>query len=147
MEGSNATSGDGAAAAAGAETTADAGFSVQAPDAWHVVGAAGEPKFIGSWRNYDGMFGNTPYFNSAAFFKDAAGVVHLRGMVEYGTSPDIFKLPAGFYPPRFHRYPAVLATRIMVCVEVDPMGTVSRVALAGGHAEGTSLEGISFRAF
>lgn len=64
-------------------------------EAWHVVGAAGEPAFQNSWVNYGSGYGD------AAFRKRPDGVVELAGMVKSGTANGvIFTLPAGYRPVR-----------------------------------------------
>jgi hypothetical protein len=68
------------------------------PEAWHEVGATGEPEFQNSWTNYGGGF------ETAAFYRDPFGVVHLKGMVKSGSvGPGysyIFLLPPGYVPHR-----------------------------------------------
>ncbi len=59
---------------------------------WHLVGAPGEPGFLGSWEN-----GPAPDGSPAAFFKDHEGIVHLRGMVT-GAGLFVFQLPPGYRP-------------------------------------------------
>lgn len=81
---------------------------------WHEVGTAGEPGFATNgdgfcmdgvgvdpcWTNFDSNH------NSAAFFKDPAGVVHLKGLVVSQCYPCtngfdleiIFTLPPGYRP-------------------------------------------------
>jgi len=62
-------------------------------DPWHSVGAVGEPAFTNSWANYGAPF------NTAGFWKDSSGVVHLRGLITGGTvSVPIFTLPVGYRP-------------------------------------------------
>lgn len=67
------------------------------PDkAWREVGATNQPAFENSWVNY-----NTASFYGAAFYKDALGFVHLRGLVKSGTVGTgfaIFTLPTGYRP-------------------------------------------------
>jgi hypothetical protein len=65
-----------------------------APEAYHEVGAAGEPPFEHSCHNIGGVY------ETVAFFKDREGVVHLKGEY-YGCSPlndSPFHLPAGYRP-------------------------------------------------
>lgn len=60
----------------------------------HVVGAAGEPAFQGTWANW-----NTSLFYGARFWKDTLGFVHIQGLVMNGAMPStIFILPAGYRP-------------------------------------------------
>ena len=63
-------------------------------EAWHLVGATGEPPFLNGWTNFGGGF------STMGFAKDSAGFVHLKGSIS-GTnfSPsDVFVLPAGYRP-------------------------------------------------
>lgn len=62
-------------------------------EAWHRVGAAGEPAFRNGWGNEGDLF------ETVAFFKDREGIVHLRGAAVGGASASaIFQLPAGYRP-------------------------------------------------
>jgi hypothetical protein len=62
---------------------------------WHVVGrGGGEPGYENGWIDYQ-----DPPFPPARFRKDAAGVVHLSGLVKNGTlGTSIFTLPVGYRP-------------------------------------------------
>ncbi|HEX6229389.1 MAG TPA: hypothetical protein VFZ41_08020 [Solirubrobacterales bacterium] len=77
---------------AGTANTANLANSLAPSEDWHVVGAPGEPGFLNSWVNTGGSA------LSAAFYKDRQGVVHLRGLVQEGTSNGIFLLPPGYRP-------------------------------------------------
>ena len=61
---------------------------------WRYVGDVGEPPFFNSWANSGGGFA------SAAFMKDALGIVHIKGIVKNGTTVNstVFILPAGYRP-------------------------------------------------
>jgi S-layer homology domain len=63
-------------------------------EAFHEVGAPGEPGFKNGWANV-GSGGST-----AAFYKDPLGVVHLKGNVfnPASTSSVAFTLPPGYRP-------------------------------------------------
>jgi hypothetical protein len=63
------------------------------PEAWHVVGAPGEPSFLNSWATVHGTA-----VQAVAFYKDHEGVVHLRGIAGEGTGLAMFHLPPGFLP-------------------------------------------------
>jgi hypothetical protein len=54
--------------------------TLRGSEAWHVVGASGEPAFSSGWQNHD------LNYNTAGFFKDREGFLHLRGLVEATTS-------------------------------------------------------------
>jgi hypothetical protein len=51
--------------------------------------------FQNSWVDY-----NSGTYGAAGYYKDALGIVHLRGLVKDGTIGDvpIFTLPAGYRP-------------------------------------------------
>lgn len=60
----------------------------------HVVGAANEPAFQGTWVNFD-----ITSFRGARFWKDGMDIVHVEGLVKSGAVPGtIFILPAGYRP-------------------------------------------------
>ncbi len=65
--------------------------SIVPPEGWHEVGAPGEPGFQHGWENAGGPL------ESAAFYKDHEGSVHLKGVVTAGTEL-IFQLPPGYRP-------------------------------------------------
>jgi hypothetical protein len=61
-------------------------------EAWHEVGAAGQPTFQNGWSNFGG-------FSTMAFAKDSAGFVHLKGTITAGTfAAPVITLPAGYRP-------------------------------------------------
>jgi hypothetical protein len=74
--------------------TADAASGIAPPEGWHLVGAVGQPLFQHSWQN-----GANIYDEPLGFYKDRAGVVHLRGRIQCGAPNNtIFQLPAGYRP-------------------------------------------------
>jgi hypothetical protein len=121
-----------------------ASVAAQPLDAWHLVGAAGEPVFGGapSWSNY------TPAgtFNPVGFRKDPTGRVNLKGLAQSIVSSTagipIFTLPVGYRPPR-----ALLmdAQRNDIHVRVD-IGSDGRILCAAGLGtnEWCSLDNLSF---
>lgn len=67
-------------------------MSVETP---HSVGGASEPAFQNSWVNFSAGW------QSARFWKDPMGVVHLEGLIKSGTPGSTsvaFTLPAGYRP-------------------------------------------------
>ncbi len=109
-------------------------------EATHLVGEVGEPAFLNGWVNSD-----TVNFRPAGYFKDRFGVVHLQGLVEDGTSGEIFQLPAGYSPGKGQYVPAALPSNAAVGeIIVSFNGTVSRNN-AVLPSEAISLDGISFR--
>ncbi len=113
---------------------------------WHTVGAAGEPAFTTDpdpFSNYGASY------NSASFYKDVTGTVHIRGLVTRnagGTNhPVIFTLPAGYRPGGGINVFRVLGSAAATMrVDVYENG---RVLASGSYPGGwLSLNGISFRA-
>ncbi len=95
------------------------------------------PKMVNKWVNYSARS-----YNSAGYYKDRMGVVHLRGLVKGGTVKNtIFTLPAGFRPPR---------RELRVVMNADITGrldvlTDGRVYTYSPSNKWVSLDGISFR--
>ena len=132
--------------------TAKVANSLAPPEAWHQVGAPGEPVFQNKWENIPA---SPPVYGTAGFYKDRAGVVHLRGVVTAGTpEKTIFRLPAGYRPA---------SGKVVLLVGYCGLGcteSATGVAVVGagvsGHEEGAvepgsgatvvGLEGISFPA-
>jgi hypothetical protein len=80
--------------AANTADVANTANSVAPSEGWHEIGTPGEPYFENSWHN--NTSGKT--FETAGFYKDHEGVVHLKGHVLGGTSFTIFHLPPGYRP-------------------------------------------------
>jgi hypothetical protein len=115
-------------------------------DVWHVVGAVGEPTFQNSWVNAN--LGPVP--GTAAFTKDATGVVHIRGQVKNGTVSSnsfgaVFILPVGYRPLRDIYVPALTTNGSNVVtpgwVGISPTGDV---VVGVGNNAFVSIE-LSFR--
>ncbi len=148
---------DGAAGAKGEKgDRGEAGPLIQ-PEAWRVVGAAGQPAFTTDggcrWENYgDGH-------NTAAFYKDPWGTVHLRGLVRvvpilpgnecvWAFSDErrsVFTLPAGYRPPAREAH-ATVAMNEAARVDVTPAGLLPVEPGMGDPTDWISLDGITFRA-
>lgn len=89
------------------------------PEAWHEIGAGGEPAFQNSWVNYDAVFA------SAAFRKDPFGTVHLKGLIKSGTlGIAAFTLPVGYRPAKTHMQVTV-ANGLVARVDVLNTGVVA----------------------
>lgn len=128
---------------------------LETAEPWHEVGAAGEPAFQNGYSNSGGSS------ETAAFYKDREGVVHLKGTVT-GATAIIFYLPAGYRPANGKEltFPVVCN-----CTLIDSnsdtvsaptgrlqiFGDVGAPALNGavstnGISSAVSLNGITFRA-
>jgi hypothetical protein len=137
------------------------------PEAWREVGESGQPAFATGgaagdclWSNFDEPFEQN--WNTAAFFKDPWGVVHIKGLVDatdgsgagcsYGFGDDdlvVFTLPAGYRPARGALF-TTLANDELMRVNVLANGNVAVEQNFGPAPQNVetwlSLEGISFRA-
>lgn len=95
------------------------------------------PALLNSWANFGGSF------NPAGYYRDASGVVRLRGVVKTGAvGTVIFTLPAGFRPINTELMP-VVSNSAFGLVQVGSNGDVTA---AGGSSTWFSLDGITFRA-
>jgi hypothetical protein len=120
--------------------------SVAAPEAFHEVGTLGSPGFENGWKNYD-----PAHYDTAAFYKDPLGVVHLKGTVGDGPSNSssiIFTLPVGYRPTRagFYTAAAENAFADILIQGVSEGAKAGRVELNVGGTSWVSLSGITFRA-
>jgi hypothetical protein len=135
--------------------TAQTASSVTPPEAWHMVGAPGEPGFENGWANAPPALPLT--FEGAGFYKDHEGVVHLKGLIKSGASGGgiIFHLPTGYRPASgkaLFRFtfcggagcPETFGPMLIIGPGVAPGGDGAVLAPSGAIT--TSLEGISFRA-
>jgi hypothetical protein len=85
-------------------------FATKPSEGWHEIGAAGEPKFWGGWSNATPPYicsvqsPGCPEYNTAGFYKDSLGIVHLKGSIklDLGNCPAgvcssiAFRLPPGY---------------------------------------------------
>ena len=129
--------------------------ALKASEPWHEVGAAGEPDFQNTYAN------SGSGFETAAFYKDREGVVHLKGFVT-GTGTTIFHLPAGYRPANGKEIDLpVVCNCTLTDSNADTVsaptgrlqifGDVGAPALNGavnmiGNSSAVSLDGITFRA-
>jgi hypothetical protein len=124
--------------------------SLPPPEAWHFVGAPGEPQFQNGWQN----FGPESLLEPVAFFKDHEGIVHLKGRATRLTSGSnlIFALPPGFRPAQDKVSIQVASCECSGGVgELDISGTkplepTNSGAIYGPTANTVGLDGITFRA-
>ena len=127
-------------------------------EGWHEIGAPGEPTFGDGWSNAtptyicNGQSAGCVEYNTAGFYKDSLGVVHLKGSIKFdlascnGCSSIAFRLPEGYRPARSAVFdPASDRSGFDVFVLYDGHFQVS----GDGGFSGTyhySLDGITFRA-
>ena len=105
-------------------------------EAWHEIGASGEPAFQNGWVNESAATQTT-----AAFYKDPLDVVHLKGIVISGTGT-VFTLPPGYRPAKAGCWAAWRnGTIAYICFY--PTGNITQ---GGGSATGAMLlDGLTFR--
>ena len=112
-------------------------YALEAQEAWHVVGASGQPAFQNSWASYYSS-GNT-----IAFMKDTLGFVHLRGMVKSGTiTATAFILPAGYRPAESYNFPAASNSAFGYGYILAAGNVVPQV----GNNAWFTLDGVTFKA-
>jgi len=84
-------------------------------EAWHEIGAAGQPPFQNGWTNFSGTD------ETAAFRMEPNKVVRLKGVVKGGTgAAAILTLPAGYRPAKVVR----------IAVSSGAAGTADRVEIS-----------------
>lgn len=110
-------------------------------DPWHSIGAPGEPAFANSWQNYGAPF------NTAGFWKDSNGVVHLRGLINLGTlAAAVFTFPVGYRPPGQEILMAV-SNAGGARIDITTAGVlIVNNYFAGGTNAFVSLDGLTFKA-
>jgi hypothetical protein len=109
-----------------------------------MVGAPGQPRFDPDWTNEGTAGGST--FQSAGFYKDPFGTVHLQGDVQRvtGTDATIFVLPSGYCPTGgIENFPAYgnAGTAAAVAVRTD-----CSVVYVSGTTALIGLGAVQFRA-
>jgi hypothetical protein len=90
------------------------------------------------WEDYGSSF------TAARYYRDALGVVHLQGLVRYGTvgtNIAVFTLPEGYRPYRTHNF-SVVAGAGDGRIQITTDGIVS---LVRGSSTYVALDGITFR--
>lgn len=94
------------------------------------------PTLLNSWVNQG------TGVNTAGYWKDAFGIVHLQGQIKLGsTSAAAFTLPVGYRPPNQVQF-EVSIYLTYGSVFIDAAGNVTPVVSANNQV---SLEGITFR--
>jgi hypothetical protein len=129
-------------------TTATTAKGLTALEPVHRVGAPGEPSFEGGATNLGPVLGANA--QTAGFYKDHEGIVHLVGFVKTGAAGAIFRLPAGFRPASgvlefFNQSEKFL---IVAGSDVGTGGMASGVVLlfTGSAGSVVTLSGVTFRA-
>jgi hypothetical protein len=82
------------------------------------------PTTENGWVAYDGTY------NPPGYYRDATGMVHVRGLVKSGTAITVFTLPTGFRPP-FHEVFPNLSSSGFVYTDVLSGGAVRTHGASG----------------
>jgi hypothetical protein len=108
-------------------------------EAFHLVGTAGEPPFQNGWQNFGSGY------SEAGFFKDALGVVHLKGTIYGGTNgTTAFTLPEG-YRPAENLYMPLGSNASPIGLGLSPDGQLAPVCGAPSGCNAVGFDGLSFR--
>jgi hypothetical protein len=129
------------------------------PEAYRIVGTQGQPVFAQDvgFGGYLWFHANDNNVNKVAFYKDAFGVVHLKGKAKcVGTTCDsaslIYRLPEGYRPAQQQIFPGLSdktgnGAGVLDRINVTPDGWVSRAPAPLDSQWGwVSMDGITFRA-
>lgn len=97
-----------------------------------------------SWRDFGSDVNN--WHAPGGYWKDAAGVVHVRGLVAGGTSSNVTvaTLPVGYRPPKHMLWYGVSAAGSACRTEIHSDGVV--MAWTGAHTGWQSFNGMNFYA-
>ena len=139
----------------GTVPSAQTANNISAPEAWHEIGTSGQPGFLNSWVN---VTTGPVHPESAGFYKDHEGVVHLKGAVTGGGSlKPIFQLPAGDRPAggEFIRVPVACTggtgcpndvAAVIIVGSNFPIPADEGAVIAPSEATDVYLNGVTFRA-
>lgn len=103
-------------------------------EAWTEVSS-----FLNSWANYDSV-----NWETAAYFKDSFGIVHLKGLIKNGTlNASAFTLPAGYRPAKSEMFRTISNGSGVDRIDISLAGAVDMLVSANVYV---TLSGITFRA-
>jgi hypothetical protein len=110
---------------------------IRDPEAYHAVGASGEPPFKNGANNFGLGYATT------AFFKDNEGIVHLRGTMKAVDNRVAFTLPPGYRPAQILDI-GVIAQGATGYIYISPNGDLK--PRAGSSPANYGLDSVTFRA-
>ena len=105
---------------------------ITAPENWNEV-----TSFNNGWVNYNNGF------ETAAYYKDQMGIVHLKGTIYGFGGYSAFTLGSGYYPTKYKEF-IVSGNGGTDRIEIASSGYVTPIHNTGGYFI-ISLDGISFR--
>jgi hypothetical protein len=111
-------------------------------EAWREIGTEDNPDFEANWANYTTISAH----NTAAFFKDPFGMVHIKGLVTHtvgGAATSVFYLPEGYRPVKRGIF-ATIGTGDTLC-RVDVLANGGVYLVAGDASSYLAIDVISFR--
>jgi hypothetical protein len=97
------------------------------------------PTFENGWGNYGSSY------NTAGYYKDPLGTVHLKGMVSGGTVGDsvcIFTLPASYRPAQRELFATETDPNVNARLDIDATGCIIPMSAATGWI---TLDGLTFK--
>jgi hypothetical protein len=98
------------------------------------------PTLLNSWAHHSSG-GHSP----PGYYRDATGLVHIRGMVDSGSSGTaIFQLPAGYRPKTRFRVPAVTMSGGVQAFAAIDIQTTGDVVAQGSGTQWLALGHIAF---
>jgi hypothetical protein len=114
-------------------------YATSTSEAYHEVGAAGEPAFENGWTNLNAGF------STAAFFIDSEGLVHLKGTLTAAAGGSVaFTLPEGYRPSKNLFLPMAAIGPVAGNLIINSTGGVVPTCETAGCLAG--IDGLIFRA-
>lgn len=101
------------------------------------------PTLLNSWQNYGGAY------DTSGYIKDPFGIVHLKGLIRFGTATIgtvLFTLPAGYRPGATLIFTSAGFDGTSPAASRIDISSNGNVAIHHGTNDYLSLSGISFRA-
>ena len=105
-------------------------------EAWHEIGASGEPAFQNSWANVGGANDET-----LAYRLEGSKKLHLKGLIDSGTITDgtvVFTLPSEYAPAKTVKVPGMYvqgSSENAYQIEIQTDGDVAIYGVSGAGPE------------
>lgn len=106
---------------------------INVPEAWHEIGAAGEPAFQNAWVNYGGAY-------PTAAYRLVDGRLQMRGLIKNGSfMVAAFTLPLAYRPSKYV-HTITLGSDVACGLRIDSTGAVILGTPTPANASYISLE-------